>query len=39
MIDPDDIRFRDDEAQQVPERKSREDIPEPDGWRPLGYEW
>ena len=39
MIDPDDIRFSEDEAREMPAEKSPEDIPEPEGWRPLGYEW
>lgn len=29
------IRERDEETTA----RAAEDIPEPDGWRPLGYEW
>lgn len=40
MIEDDDDGLpRDGRRTDGDRRRSRDEVPEPDGWRPLGYEW
>ena len=44
MIEEASIRFRREDVPEIPEvrpaeRPQRRDIPEPEEWRPFGFEW
>ncbi|MBR4500022.1 MAG: hypothetical protein IKP11_05735 [Paludibacteraceae bacterium] len=39
MIDPDDDEKTTDKSKAKKRNRRKRDIPEPEGWRPFGYEW